>query len=182
MAPSLPTHTERPSKQLDETTQSRGHRRDLHHIKGNIFKKQNKKRSCRRAAPSSAEPFTQGSLSKQFVMYRTIQMNRQRRPLPQTTAHNKNGISESTLMFSNDTFLKCHNSFVHSLLSRTPLSYNQKIFRPFTNTFYYMIGKNKLYKVAKMQGMCIGLFSPPRHQLHLFECVRPDEWNVFCRG
>lgn len=55
---------------------------DLHHIKGNIFflkNKQTKKtRSYRRAAPSSAEPCTQGSLSKQFVMYRTIHMNRQR--------------------------------------------------------------------------------------------------------
>lgn len=50
-------------------------------LKEIYFKKTNKKqktRSYRRAAPSSAEPFTQGSLSKQFVTYRTIHMNRQR--------------------------------------------------------------------------------------------------------
>lgn len=60
------------AKELDEQhrVEDRG---DLHHIKGNIYLK--KTRSYRRFVPSSAESFTQGSLSKQFVMYRTTQMN-----------------------------------------------------------------------------------------------------------
>lgn len=37
--PDLPTHTERPSRRAGWATQSRRHRGNLHHIKGNIFLK-----------------------------------------------------------------------------------------------------------------------------------------------
>lgn len=69
----LPTHTEKgQARARDDTKQHRRQGQILHHVKGNIFKKT---LSYRRAAPSSTEEFTQGSLSKQFVIHRTVRMN-----------------------------------------------------------------------------------------------------------
>lgn len=143
-------------------------RGDLHHIKGNIY-------------------FFKNTHIEELLHHRQSHLHRVNRlscteqtlsfALHRRTSSSNN--STETTHFRNDRTVQ----WTHFHPEPLNLTTNKNLDHLQTRFTTWLVKINCLQSCQNARDVHRSFLSPsPGHRLHLFECVHPDEWNVFCCG